>query len=282
MLWEAGSYPLLKKFGLQMILLRDLAKQRWQFMLYAREQADQRMQKEIEYQKDFFFYLLRAKDPETGKGFEVQELWEEAAMLMVAGSDTTSTALAATTHYMVKNPQCLKEATKEVRETFKQMSEIVHGPMLSNCTYLKSCIDEGLRLCPPVPGLLPRQITRDGTTIDGESLPSGTIVGVPCFAIHRDETYYPSPNEFRPSRWTGGSESQRELAKSAYAPFSVGPRGCIGKSLALMESRIAMARILWQYDLKATEQLRESYDIEDHFTAQKTGPNIEFVSRGSV
>jgi hypothetical protein len=57
-----------------MILLRDLAKQRWQFMLYAREQADQRMQKEIEYQKDFFFNLLRAKDPETGKGFEVQEL----------------------------------------------------------------------------------------------------------------------------------------------------------------------------------------------------------------
>jgi hypothetical protein len=71
---------LLKKLGLQIILLRDLAKQRWQFILYAREQADQRMQKDIDYQKDFFFYLLRAKDPETGNGFEVPELWEEAAV----------------------------------------------------------------------------------------------------------------------------------------------------------------------------------------------------------
>jgi cytochrome P450 len=64
-------------------------------------------------------------------------------MLMVTSSDTTSTALAATTHYMVKNPQCLKEATKEVREIFKDMREIVHQPTLSNCTYLKSCIDKG-------------------------------------------------------------------------------------------------------------------------------------------
>jgi hypothetical protein len=48
-----------------------------------------------------------------------------------------------------------------------------------------------------------------------------------------------------------------------------------------MESRIVTARILWQYNLQATEQLRESYDIEDRFTAQKMGPNIELVSRGS-
>jgi cytochrome P450 len=108
---------------------------------------------------------------------------------MVAGSDTTSTALASTTHYMVKNSQCLAEATKEVRDIFKDLNEIVHGPALSSCVYLRSCIDEGdpppinwsekfangsgLRLCPPVPGYLPRKITRDGTTIDGESLPAG-------------------------------------------------------------------------------------------------------------
>lgn len=64
-------------------------------------------------------------------------------MLMVAGSDTTSTALASTTHYLVKNSQCLAEATKEVRNTFKELNEIVHGPPLSGCVYLRSCIDEG-------------------------------------------------------------------------------------------------------------------------------------------
>jgi hypothetical protein len=79
-LLQAGSYPLIKKLRLHFILLASLAKQRWQFILYARTQADQRMAKEIDYQKDFFFYLLRAKDPETGQGFEVGELWEEAAV----------------------------------------------------------------------------------------------------------------------------------------------------------------------------------------------------------
>jgi cytochrome P450 len=108
---------------------------------------------------------------------------------------------------------------------------------------------------------------------------SQTTVGVPCWALQRDELYYPAPTEFRPTRWTHDSEAQRELAKSAYAPFSIGPRGCIGKSLALMESRIAMARILWQYDLKPTKPLSGSYDIEDHFTAQKSGPDLEFVER---
>lgn len=66
------------------MLLASLAKQRWQFILHARTQADERMAKEIDYQKDFFFYLLRAKDPETGKGFEVEELWEEAAVSVIA------------------------------------------------------------------------------------------------------------------------------------------------------------------------------------------------------
>ena len=107
-------------------------------------------------------------------------------------------------------------------------------------------------------------------------------VGTPCFALHRDEVYYPSPTQFRPSRWTDDSQAQMELAKSAYAPFSIGPGGCIGKSLALMESKIAVARILWLYDLKVPQPLPDSYEIKDHFTAQKTGPDLTFVRRSEL
>ena len=65
--------------------MRDMAQDRWKFLLYAREQADQRMKQEVEHQKDFFFYLLRAKDPETGEGFKIPELWEEAAVSLSPG-----------------------------------------------------------------------------------------------------------------------------------------------------------------------------------------------------
>lgn len=65
---------------------------------------------------------------------------------MVAGSDTTSTALASTMYYLIRSPECLARAAKEVRSAFQSDSDIVHGTQLSQCVYLRSCIDEGERL----------------------------------------------------------------------------------------------------------------------------------------
>ena len=248
--------------------------------------------------KDFFYYLLNAKDPETNSGLSTPELWGEANVLMIAGSDTTSTEMASTIFYLVRNPSALAKATAEVRENFDDVEDIVSGGKINELSYFKCCIDEAMRLAPAVPGALPRTVT-SGFEVDGMYLPSGTDVGTPCYSIHRHAAYYPSPNTFIPERWIEGSQvtldgegkkrewivskDDVELARKAFCPFSVGPRGCIGKSMALMEMRLTLARLLFLFDFEGGDRTGEDGNgdlaMVDHFTTQKTGPVVSVRRR---
>jgi cytochrome P450 len=252
--------------------------------------------------KDFFYYLLNSKDSETGNGFTISELWAEANLLIIAGSDTSSTALAATLFYLLNNLSCLRRLTEEVRNTFDGMDveNIRSGTLLSSCTYLRACIDETLRLSPPIPGYLPREVQSGGMIIDGHSIPTGTVVGVAAYAIHHNPKYYPEPFSYIPDRWLRSreplspelSEVSVETAHSAFCPFSIGPRGCIGKPLAYLELMTALARVVYLFDLKLASPLgggspgREwgrrratEYQLEDTFTSRRNGPMVEFKPR---
>lgn len=107
---------------------------------------------------------------------------------MIAGSDTTSTALSAVMYYLVRNPDKLDILGKEIRGAFKQVGEIVSGKQLTDCNYLKACVDEAMRLAPPVPGLLPREVTApEGIVVDGIFLPQGVRASSVC-VLSRLET----------------------------------------------------------------------------------------------
>ena len=247
--------------------------------------------------KDFFHYLLNAVDPESGSALAVPELWGEANVLMIAGSDTTSTGLTAVIFYLLRNPAALQKLTTEIRSQFSDVEEIVSGPRLNELNYLKCCIDEAMRLAPAVPGALRREVT-EGFEIDGVYLPEGTEVGTPCYSIHRHPECYRYPNSYLPERWIEGSvippfpspsetgikswqvsKEDVELARKAFCPFSIGPRGCIGKSMALMEMRLTLARLLFLFEFQGVSDgvgVDEGGDLAmvDHFTSQKTGPNV--------
>lgn len=250
--------------------------------------------------KDFFFYLLNAKDPETGKGFSMDELWGESNLLIIAGSDTTSTAMAGTLFYLAQNAHALQKVCTEIRSAFQDVEEIVTGPKLSNCTYLRACIDETMRMTPPVAGALPRQVLPGGLDVDGHELPAGIDVGVPIYAIHHNPNYFPQPFDYLPERWLQDPtlnplHSHLPAAQSAYNPFSIGPRGCIGKGLAYVELSVTIARVLYLFDVrlapgtslgagsKDLEQGRtrpSEYQIQDVFASKKDGPIVQFRARG--
>ena len=122
--------------------------------------------------------------------------------------------------------------------------------------------------------------------------PEGTVVGVPAYAIHHKEEYYPDPLAYKPERWIvsdgeGGARAKDvATAQAAFCPFSIGPRGCIGKGLAYLEVSIALARTVWLYDMRlagGTENVPRGenveYALEDSFIAQKDGPMVEFRKR---
>lgn len=271
-------------------------------MAYSKAQAAERSKVGLDTdRKDFFYYLLNARDPETGKGFTGPELWGESNLLIIAGSDTTSTALASAFFYLVHNPAALEKLSEEVRSVFDNVEDIHAGPQLNSCVYLRAVIDEAMRLSPPVGGALPREVLPGGIDIDGHHIPAGVVVGTPHYALHHHPSYYPAPFIFTPERWIAGSSSSvtRDsvaLAQSAFCPFSVGPRGCIGKGLAYNELMTGLGRTVWMYDFKLAEgervgegsadmewgrQREGEYQLSDSFTSLKNGPMVEFRERRS-
>ncbi|CAG8960244.1 hypothetical protein HYFRA_00012764 [Hymenoscyphus fraxineus] len=295
-----GTNPIIKTLGLNKLLFSHIYNLRMQYMSYSRSLAATRQKLGLETdRKDFFYYLLNAVDPETGKGFTTPELWGESNLLIIAGSDTTSTALAASFFYLTHNPHVLRKLEDEIRTKFADVEDIVTGKELGECTYLRAVLEESMRLSPPVGGILPREILTPGLNIDNCPIPAGTVVGTPHYALHHNPSYFPQPYEFLPERWIedeAGVDAVA-LAKSAYSPFSIGPRGCIGKSLAYAELGVALARTVWVYDFRLAggstvgegvrgagwgRERRGEYQTRDSFTSLKDGPEVVFRVRGGV
>ncbi|EED19358.1 cytochrome P450 monooxygenase, putative [Talaromyces stipitatus ATCC 10500] len=298
--YVCGLWMPLDRWGLDKIFIRKLTMDRWNFIMKSRAEATERAKERVEAgheaKKDFFYYLLNAKDPETGEGLSMKELWGEANVLMVAGSDTTSTSIVATLFYLVRHPEVMSKLKREVRSSFTEVEQIVSGPGLNDLTYLKACIDEAMRLSPAVPGSIPREAMEGGAEVDGVFLPAGSECGTPAFSIHRSPDYYREPLSYMPERWIEGATCQTqsgqqswkttkneiEVARNAFCPFSIGPRGCIGKSMALMEMRITLARLMFLFDIELADRTGEDTDgflkLTDHFVSAKTGPNV-FIRR---
>jgi len=216
--------------------------------------------------------------------------------------------MAATLFYLVRNPHALQKASEEVRAKFSNEEEITQGSLLNSCTYLRACLDEAMRLSPSVGGILPREVLSGGMTIEGEFVPAGTVVGTPHYTIHHNASYYPQPFSYVPERWIPGASASSKmlvsdsviterdvlLAQSAFCPFSIGPRGCIGKGLAYIELMTTLARVLFLFDMrkaagfdpaegkKGNEWGRhraDEYQLIDQFTSLKNGPMVEFRRR---
>lgn len=234
--------------------------------------------------KDFVYWLGQGKDPVTGEGFSKTDMLTDLRVLIIAGSDTSATTIAAAFDLLSKNPQTLEKLQTELRQTFTNVDDIVTGPRLSGCRYLRAVIDESLRLAPPVPSSLPREIQTEGTTIDGILLPIGTQVGTAAWGIQRSPEYFDSPLSFKPERWLLEYSSKEEIdrAKTAFCAFSLGNRGCIGKNMAYNELNIALGRALWRFDIRRTQGDNIGtgsdglYAIQDAFVARRAGPLIEF------
>ncbi|KAI5776266.1 cytochrome P450 [Geopyxis carbonaria] len=294
----AGSHALLTRWKLlPRLLFPRLAADRWRFITHSRECASARMAEPADARPDFFHHLLEATDPETGVGFTTAELWGEANVLMIAGSDTTGTAAAAAVWYLARHPEALARLRAEVRAAFGSEDEIcaeAGGARLGACRWLRACIDEALRLAPPVPGLLPREVIAPaGVEIDGVHVPAGTVVGVPIWALHRNPTYYNNPESYRPQRWTDaetdGGDGDKGL--DAFTPFSIGARGCIGKGVAYLELRMVLARCAWRWGVwepvggqggQGEGEWGEEgrmFAVRDHFTASKGPVMVRFLER---
>ncbi|KAI0098886.1 cytochrome P450 [Nemania sp. FL0031] len=238
----------------------------WGFIRYCIAQLDSRIQAKGE-KKDIMSCLLAPSNGQSPTGFDRTLLEGDAQLIIVAGSDTTSTALTTVFRYLAQYPHHVALLRAEIENLPRtELGDYIHTD-LANLKHIDGVINEALRLFPPVPTILPRITPPEGLDIGGTFIPGNTTVFCPQFVVGRSSECYASPDEFIPERWY----SQRELIRNAscFSPFSTGQYGCVGQPLAYLTMRATILRIIADYDIRSTpvEKLT-AYDekMKEHFT----------------
>ncbi|KAH6981588.1 cytochrome P450 [Ilyonectria sp. MPI-CAGE-AT-0026] len=219
--------------------------------------------------EDIFNYLLTAIKPGSGELFLDQDLFGEAIILFVAGSDTTSTALLTTLWHLLSHKNAYDNLAKEVRSKFRSIEEIKYQEA-QHLPYLRAVIEESLRIFPPNSGFIPRQVVRSQKpfTLHNIVLPVGTEIGIANMALHRNLLYFEKPDQFIPERWIDGSKRDRP----GFSPFSKGPRSCLGRNMAYMEMTVVLAALFVELDMEFQDpetEARQGYMPTDSFVLIK-------------
>lgn len=172
--------------------------------------------------RDIFSYLL-SPDSEGGEKFTQKELNSNANLIIVAGADTTSSALTQAVRAFAKEPRILSKLQKEIDEHYATMGdeEELSIDSIRNLEYLNAVVNEVLRLYNPIPSGAFATTYPQGLQVEGIHIPGNVQVDVPYLALMTDERYFPQGKEFIPERWTNG---RPELVKDrrAFIPFGYG------------------------------------------------------------
>ncbi|KAI6355125.1 hypothetical protein MCOR25_008330 [Pyricularia grisea] len=202
--------------------------------------------------------LMRAmSNAQEGQSMSKLEIYSNTGTLVVAGAETTSSALSAILFYLLKTPKTLQKLVDEVRGAFETEIDIKFLD-LQNLTYLNACIREGLRMYPPLATGFPRITPPQGTVLFGEYLPPKpqTIIDIWQWPMSRSNEYFKDADKYVPERWMSDPEYESDV-RQASQPFSFGPRDCMGKPLAYAEMRAILAHLVWNFDMKLADDSKD-------------------------
>ena len=139
-----------------------------------------------------------------------------------------------------------------------------------------------------------REVLTGGMEVDGHIFPKGVEIGTPHYAIHHEAVYYPEPFLYKPERWLADEGYDVAKAQSAFCAFSIGPRGCVGKTMAYQELMTVLGRVLWEFDIRLDSRSRlseghkkwkgcrdraDEYQLFDTFSSKSVGPLVQFRPR---
>lgn len=202
--------------------------------------------------KDLLTRLLLARDGEggTAQGMTDQQLRDEVNTLFVAGHETTATTLAWCFYLLARSPEARARVQAEA-DAFGPEGPVQPEPQ--RLEYTTRVFKEALRLYPPVIILARRAL--EPVKLGGCELPARTLVMVSPYTIHFHPAAWPDPDRFDPDRFLPAQEAAR--LKSAWLPFGLGPRVCIGNHFALLEGPIVLATLMRRarFDIDASRRI---------------------------
>ena len=192
---------------------------------------------------DFFGMALGARDKETGEVMTDKQLVDEVLTLVVAGHETTATALTWVWYLLGRHPQVMEALSESAAS---QPRDGVPGiDAMEAWTPGQQVIKEALRLCPPGWIMSRRAIAPD--VLLGAQIPAGADVFISPYFVHRHRGHWVDPERFDPARFNESADAERH--RFAYIPFGVGPRHCIGEGLAMYEIAMHLATMARRFRL---------------------------------
>jgi cytochrome P450 len=197
------------------------------------EVAERRREANLDERDDILSMLMQARD-EDGAPLTNEQLRNELLTVLVAGHETSASALAWTLERVIRHPDVLARLQEEV-----DANEDAHD-------YVDAVVKETLRLRPVLP-LVVRRLT-EPLELHGYDLPVGTTVGPCIYLAHRRPDVYPDPHQFRPERFL-----ESPAGTYTWIPFGGGVRRCVGASFALFEIRTVLQTLIARLHLEPAD-----------------------------
>ncbi|KAL4190638.1 hypothetical protein AMTRI_Chr07g25750 [Amborella trichopoda] len=203
-----------------------------------------------EQQSDFVDILLQLKkDPGHGVPLSMENIKALILDMLTAGTDTTATALEWLMSELIRNPVAMRRVQEELERVVGGKGKaFVEEEDLHDLENLQSAIKEALRLHPPIPLLVPREL-QENTRIDGFDIPAKTRVYINAWAIGRDNDSWDRADEFFPERFVKNGIDFKEH-DFEFIPFGAGQRECPGYSFAMHTMELVVANLLHWFDWK--------------------------------
>jgi cytochrome P450 len=187
---------------------------------------------------DVLSLLLAARDAQ-GQGLSDQDLRDELMTLLVAGHETTATALTSAMYWVHRSDAVLQNLRSE-------LDGLVDGfklEALLRLPYLSAVCNEALRIHPVAMLTFPRQV-KECVEICGYQLEPDDVVLGSIYLLHQNKDLYPNPQEFRPERFL-----ERQFSPYEFMPFGAGVRRCVGAALAQYELKIVLGTLIRKHNL---------------------------------
>ncbi|KAI8050504.1 cytochrome P450 [Syncephalis plumigaleata] len=249
-----GSFKIIFGKLFSMNMLPKLAKNIKDLDDYALQAIAKRRKQGDLGRKDTLQQLIESVDEATGERLTDQSIMSEVLLLMIAGTDTTALTMTWTMNFLLQYPETFKRLAEEVRSFYPDPDTRIAYKDVLSMKYLDAVLHESMRIRPIAPHGMPRIIAEGGTMLDGYFVPGGTTVMVSIGVMHMNEEVFPEPHVFRPERWIDSSADELAKMKLNFAPFSVGPRACLGRNLAWMELRMTIAELARRFTFEASSK----------------------------
>lgn len=206
--------------------------------------------------------LIAATDPETGAPLSDSDISNDLLIFMLAGHDTTATALTYSLWVLGHHPEAQQRIAAEAAAIGSRELTPDDVPRLE---YTVQVLHEALRLCPPAAGVA-RLATRD-IAVDGYRVEAGSLVALGLYGLHHDPELWPAPKVFDPDRFSPENVKSRD--RWQFLPFLGGGRPCIGEHFARLETTLALATIVKSLEIHSIET---DFAVDVPFTTVARGP----------